>query len=633
VASAARILVVEADDGVRLTLCEALAREGFTPAGAATCAEALVTAAEAPPAVAVIDVTHDNVPGAELMAQIRRSSPTTECVVLADAGSQTAADQAAGLGAFHYLLAPCDARQFVLTVQRALERREAASARLEVEEEYRCFFDNLNDIVFLIESDLRVLSVSPAVQGILGYEPEEIVGRRLDELGILAPESLGQAWRDSQRVAVGEPLRLAVYELVARDGTRRVVEVSGDPLVRQTGPTRMVAVARDITERRHLEDQLRQAQKMEAVGRLAGGLAHDFNNLLTAVTGYAEILLGRLGPADRSRKELEQILKAGQRATSLTQQLLAFSRRQRLDPKVLDLNAIVADLEKMLRRLIGEDIDLTVALAPDLGRVEADPGQMGQVLMNLVVNSRDAMPRGGKLTIATANSEVAEAHARVDLASGSYVTLAVGDTGCGMDAETKARIFEPFFTTKGADHGTGLGLSTVYGVVKQTGGHIVAESEVGAGTTFTIYLPRMHASDEEAQEPDVSAEPLQGSETVLLVEDERIVRDLAATMLRNRGYRVVEAISGSHALEVARDHDGPLHLLVTDVVMPGMSGCELADRIASARPGIRLLYMSGYASDATARHGVVDPRAALLRKPFSPHALAAKVREALDQPS
>jgi nitrogen-specific signal transduction histidine kinase/CheY-like chemotaxis protein len=395
----------------------------------------------------------------------------------------------------------------------------------------------------------------------------------------------------------------------------------------------MVAVARDITERRHLEDQLRQAQKMEAVGRLAGGLAHDFNNLLTAVTGYAEILVNRLEPGDRNRKELEQILKAGQRATSLTQQLLAFSRRQRLEPKVLDLNAIVADLEKMLRRLIGEDIDLTVALAPDLGCVEADPSQVGQVLMNLVVNARDAMPRGGKLTIATANREVAEADARVDLAVGSYVTLAVGDTGCGMDAETKARIFEPFFTTKSADNGTGLGLSMVYGVVKQTGGHIVAESEVGAGTTFTIYLPRVHVSNEEAQEPDVSAEPLQGSETVLLVEDERIVRDLAATMLRNRGYRVVEATSGSHALEVARNHDGPLHLLVTDVVMPGMSGCELADRIVAARPGIRLLYMSGYASDATAHHGMVDTHSAFLRKPFTPRALATRVRAALDEPS
>jgi signal transduction histidine kinase len=384
---------------------------------------------------------------------------------------------------------------------------------------------------------------------------------------------------------------------------------------------------------RRSEEQLRQSQKVEAIGRLAGGIAHDFNNLLTVINGYTELLLGRFQGDDRTSKDINEIRKAGERAASLTRQLLAFSRKQILEPRVLDLNAIVVDMEKLLKRLIGEDIELTIDPASDLRRIKADAGQIEQVIMNLAVNARDAMPQGGKLTIETVNVDLNDAYAsrHISVRPGPYVMLAVSDTGCGMNPEAMAHIFEPFFTTKGPGKGTGLGLSTVYGIVKQSGGNVWVYSEPDQGTTFKIYLPQVEgAVDRPPRErPGLGAPG--GSETVLLAEDQQEVRALARQILEMSGYTVIEACGGGEAFEVCLQHKGPIHLMVSDVVMPQMGGRELAQRVALLRPDMKVLYMSGYTSNAIVHHGILNPGTAFLQKPFTPDSLARKVREVLDE--
>ncbi|PYS51552.1 MAG: hypothetical protein DMF68_04055 [Acidobacteria bacterium] len=389
---------------------------------------------------------------------------------------------------------------------------------------------------------------------------------------------------------------------------------------------------REVAERKLAEEQLRQAQKMEAVGKLAGGVAHDFNNLLTIINGHTDLSLRRLKPDDPLYRKLEAIKEAGGRASSLTRQLLAFSRKQMLQPKVLDLNKAIFETNKILQRLIGEDIDLLIGLAPDLGKVKADPSQIEQVLMNLAVNARDAMPSGGKLTIETDNVYLSENYAghHISVRPGSYIMLAVSDTGCGMDAKTRERIFEPFFTTKEVGKGTGLGLSTVYGIVKQSGGNIWVYSEEGCGTTFKIYLPRV---DQPAEEPTTNSEDTNlqmGVETVLLVEDEEMVRKMTREILEESGYQVLEAKHGHEALSIANQHKGPIHLMLSDVVMPQMGGRELAERLVTLRSETKVLYMSGYTDDAIVHHGVLDEGMSFIEKPFTPNALTSKVREVLN---
>jgi signal transduction histidine kinase/CheY-like chemotaxis protein len=398
----------------------------------------------------------------------------------------------------------------------------------------------------------------------------------------------------------------------------------------------------EVAERKKLEEQLHQSQKMEAVGRLAGGVAHDFNNLLTVIIGYSNLMLsgpstksgavGQAAPLDPSyRKQIELILDAGRRAASLTRQLLAFSRRQTLQPKVLNLNEVVGGMDRLMRRLIGEDIELETVRATNLGPVNADPGQIEQVIMNLAVNARDAMPDGGKLTIETANVVLDENYTShyVELEPGPYVMVAVSDTGVGMSPEVVARIFEPFFTTK--ENGTGLGLATVYGIVKQSGGHINVYSEPGAGTTFKVYLPRSDRSEEDVEHSARPSSDHRGTETVLLVEDERMVRDLAQVTLAQNGYTVLPACRPEEAIEIADRHPRSIELILTDVVMPGMSGRELARRLETSRPKMKVLYMSGYTDSAISRHGVLEPGTAFLQKPFTPESLAQKVREVLSE--
>jgi signal transduction histidine kinase/ActR/RegA family two-component response regulator len=385
---------------------------------------------------------------------------------------------------------------------------------------------------------------------------------------------------------------------------------------------------------RRSEGQLRQAQKLEAIGRLAGGVAHDFNNLLTVIMGHGSLLHQRLEPDDPNCRDMEEILRAADRAAGLTRQLLAFSRQQVLEPKVLDLNAIVTELDRMLRRLIGEDIDLVTATADGLGHVKADPGQVEQVLMNLVVNARDAMAEGGKLTIETANVDLDKGYtqSRIDLKPGRYVMLAVSDTGCGMSAETVSRIFEPFYTTKESGRGTGLGLSTVHGIVKQSDGHIEVYSELGQGTTFKVYLPRVEGATEPIRPHAPVMNAPGGGERILLVEDEAAIRRMVRKSLELRGYSVVEAIDGSEAISIVERGTQPLQLLITDVVMPLMSGPELAQRMATMRPDLRVLFVSGYTDRALIHQGLRRPGTAFLQKPFTPDVLAQKVREILDQP-
>lgn len=379
------------------------------------------------------------------------------------------------------------------------------------------------------------------------------------------------------------------------------------------------------------EEQLRQSQKLEAIGQLAGGVAHDFNNLLTVIGGYSSIILGNLPSESPDRSSVEEIKKASDRASSLTRQLLAFSRKQILQPKILDLNTIVSDLEKMVRRLIGEDIDLLALTDPELGRVKADPGQVEQVLLNLIVNARDAMPAGGKLTIQTGNTVLSPDYAlRHAAVAGPYVMLAVSDTGCGMAADLQEHVFEPFFTTKGAGKGTGLGLATVYGIVKQSGGNVWLYSEVGKGTTFKIYLPRVDLVTADRQISSGTPSLPKGTETLLLVEDEEQVRNIVKLILKGQGYDVLAAANGEEALKIAAQHDSEIHLVITDVVMPQMSGPELADRLATIRPHSRVLYMSGYTDDAIVRHGLLDAKLNFIHKPFDAATAARKVREVLD---
>ena len=475
-----------------------------------------------------------------------------------------------------------------------------------------------------------VQEANPAMVAMFGYDsPAELMGRHLGSLYADA-----QQWFQTADYfhARKEFTNLAV-ECVRKNGGSMVARISGRIIPNGKEGKSYELYMEDITETRTLELQLRQAQKMEAIGRLAGGIAHDFNNLLMVISGYSEFLLERLGPDPRLRGPAQEINNATQRATSLTRQLLAFSRKQMLAPKVLDLNEVVTENLKMLTRMIGEDIDLVMVPGPALGAVRADPGQIDQVIMNLAVNARDAMPEGGKLTIETANVALDEHFARTHapLLPGDYVMLSISDTGVGMDSETQSRIFEPFFTTKGTK-GTGLGLSTVYGIVKQSGAYIFVDSQPQRGTSFRAYFPRVDGADSSVAAQDSPGLPARerGQETILLVEDESNLRRLARQYLETQGYRIFEAEDGAAALQITNGHQGTIDLLLTDVVMPGMNGRELAAQIEGQRPNMRVLYMSGYAENAVGHNGLLDAGINLLQKPFSLPTLKDRVREVLD---
>lgn len=511
--------------------------------------------------------------------------------------------------------------------------REASSAASEHEQRYRLLAENASDIIWTRRLDGAgdATYVNPSVTRLTGYTVAEAMeipfSRQMTPasfaavLQVLAEEQE----LESQPGVDPRRSRTVEVELIRKDGSTFWAEAHVGYIRDRAGrPVEMVGVTRDVSERKRLEEQLFRAQKLETIGRLAGGVAHDFNNLLTGIIGHASFARDALQPHSPALDDVEQILQAAERASALIRQLLAFSRTQALAPQVIDLNHLLLDVEKLLHRLLGEDVELAVIPAPDLGLVQVDPAQIEQVLFNLAVNARDAMPAGGTLTIETANVVRAES-----AAAGEYVLLTVSDSGSGLNAEVKAHLFEPFFSTKEPGQGIGLGLATVYGIVTQHGGDIEVQSEPDRGTTFRIYLPRVFGRLIEEPAPYDHTVVPSGRETVLLAEDDAVVRGLAARTLRALGYTVLEAALGEEALRTAGEHDGPIHLLLTDVVMPRGDGATLAAQVAALRPGIRTLFTSGYAAEGLARYALPED-AAFIQKPFTSASLARQVRAVLD---
>jgi PAS domain S-box-containing protein len=517
------------------------------------------------------------------------------------------------------------------------EHRRAEEAIRKSEEYQRAIIDCSPLPIFSIDLDGNVLTWNASAEKTFGWEAHEVVGKPLPIIPADKKEEFDALRR---RAVAGKQVSGLEFIRQRKNGELLNVSLWAAP-VRDAGGriTAIVAFMEDITprkkaeqEREKLQSQLIQAQKLEAIGRLTGGVAHDFNNILTVIIGNADLARAEAGRESLLDELLGEIKEAGERGSGLVQQLLAFSRKQVLQPEVVNINEVVAEMDRMLRRILGEDVRLETVLAPDLGRVEADVGQMEQVLMNLAVNARDAMPGGGKLTIETANVELDQEYARghVSVTPGPHVMVGVSDTGEGMSPEVLAHVFEPFFTTKEKGRGTGLGLATVYGIVKQSGGNIWVYSERGQGTAFKIYLPRVDRAPAGAKERDAGSEVRGGSETLLVVEDEEMVRNLAVRVLKGVGYTVLGAQDGLEALAIVREHDAPIHLMVTDVVMPGMSGPQLASQLLTFRPGMRVLYVSGYTDNAIVHHGVLDAGLHFLQKPFTPDGLLRKVRETLD---
>jgi PAS domain S-box-containing protein len=524
-------------------------------------------------------------------------------------------------------------------IEDITEKKQADEERARMQEALRrserqlsLIAANALDAIFALDLSGQVTYVNPAIEERTGYKVDEVYEKGLCVFAHPDDQpKLKQLWK---RLVEGHECPDEEFRIVTKEGKTKWCSGSWGPLFDERAvQVGVQGYMRDISEHKTLQAQFLQSQKMEAVGRLAGGVAHDFNNLLTAIIGYSQIVLSQLEEADPMHERIQEVLKAGLRGSSLTRQLLAFSRKQVLQPAVLDLNTLLDDLNKMLRRLIGEDTELLLILEPDLGRVKADPGQIEQVIMNLAVNARDAMPQGGRLIVETKNIEINEGFVLepVGLNAGRYVMLSVTDTGCGMDQETIEHIYEPFFTTKEMGKGTGLGLSTVYGIVIQSDGKIVVDSEEGKGTRFRIYLPRV---DDPAELLNVRSSSMagdRGNETILVVEDDELLRKLASDILSITGYNVLQAANAGEALLHCERFEGPIQLMITDVVMPQMSGRELSERVELIRREMKVLFMSGYTDDAVVRHGITSAGRPFIQKPFSPADLARKVRDVLDK--
>jgi PAS domain S-box-containing protein len=514
-------------------------------------------------------------------------------------------------------------------IATAIEHKRYQEALRRSEARYRSLILSAAYGIYRCTISGRFLDVNPALIAMLGYgSVQDVLKLDVRRDVFFNPQELDRLTEDYRRTGT---LNGAEVQWKCKDGHVIVVRLSGRPVSGMEQPAEeLEIIAEDITDRRQLEEQFRQAQKMEAVGRLAGGVAHDFNNLLMVINGYTEVLLEELKTGSAMFQKVQSIQQAADRAVTLTRQLLAFSRKQLLELKVVDVNTVISDMERLLRPLIGENIGLVTRLSPDAGRTRADAGQLEQVIMNLVVNAKDAMPEGGKITVQSSEVTVRpNFREHIFIQPGRYVVLSVNDTGHGMDKETQSRIFEPFFTTKEKGKGTGLGLSTVYGIVKQSGGYVFPQSEPGAGTTFYIYLPRVEDSPEQMTPAKSQENEKGGCETVLLVEDEESVRELVRETLIARGYKVLEAENGESGLRVAEAHGDGIDILITDVVMPGMGGRELAKKLLQIRPNLGVLFLSGYTEDTILHQGALSPGTAFLQKPFTLQNLARKVREVL----
>jgi signal transduction histidine kinase len=602
---ALKVLVVDDDVHMLKTITDILRLRGYSSVIAGSGKEALdiTRGMRDGPGVALVDLKLPDMDGIELIRRLREITALTEVVILTGNASIDSAVRALRENSNDYLLKPVQPEQLVGTIERASERwqrRRAEVAMHESQDRLRLIFDHVSDALFIADDSGRIIDANPAAC--------ELSVQSLDKLQSLTMSD------------------------VLPEDNGKVLDVRSAAFA----PGVLVYTVRDLTRQRKLEDQLAQAQKMEAVGQLAGGVAHDFNNLLTVIMSYSSLLLSDPDANDAVKSDIQEISAAAERAAALTRQLLAFSRKQVLQMRPVNINAIVANVETMLHRLIGEDITLSTHLESDLALINADPGQLEQVLINLVVNARDAMPGGGALTITTHNAELSDEHGERHLgaAPGQYVMVAVTDTGSGMTKEVQQRLFEPFYTTKGPGKGTGLGLATVHGIVKQSEGDVYVYSEVGHGTTFKVYFPRLtRVTDAMETTAEHRAVAARGSETLLLAEDDESIRALGARVLGALGYNVLVARTGREALRIVAEHNGTIDLIATDVVMPEMNGSQLVEKVLEARPGIRVLFMSGYTDDEVMRRGVIDGQTAFLQKPFTPDLLAHKVREVLDAPS
>jgi len=682
----ATILAVDDTSAVLEVLVEILRREGYRVRPADSGEAALAAVAASPPDLILLDVRMKGMDGIEVCRRLKASENSRHIPLILMSGFTEVEEWVAGLqaGAADYLYKPFRNEELLtrvkthLALRRAtveIEQHAAALRRtndhLEAEiAERQCVEDELRrsldhaersrlallgaledqtlaeaererltmaieqaaEMVLVTDIHGAIQYVNPAFEAVTGYTRAEAIGSKPSLLASgVQDQAFYRALWDTIRAGKIWHGRMVNKK---KDGTFYTEESTISPVRDAAGVvTSYVAVKRDITHDLDLEAQLLQSQKMDSIGRLAGGVAHDFNNCLNVIQGFTQLCLGRLREGDPLAGDLAQVANASERAAGLTRQLLAFGRKQVLQPEQIDLNQTIADMEKMLRRIIGEDVELALVLAPDLGRVKADPGQFGQVIMNLAVNARDAMPKGGTLTIETGNVELtAEYAARHEGAEpGPHIMVAVADSGIGMDGQTMARLFEPFFTTKELGKGSGLGLSTAYGIVKQSGGSIVVRSEVGKGTTFNVYLPRdLSAPAAPTAKPRPTPRRAKGNETILVVEDEEALRQLVRRLLETAGYAVLSAADGEQALITCERHAGKIDLLLTDVVMPRMSGRLLANRLAKTRPALKILYMSGYTDDAIVHHGVLDAGTHFIAKPFSEADLTRKIRTVLD---
>ena len=634
-----RVLVVEDSERDLELLLRALNQGGYVVKHQRVeTAEAMRTAlGEAEWDIVISDYSLPTFDGLEALATLRRSGIDLPFIIVSGTIGEDVAVGALLAGAGDFLVKGQMAR-LIPAIERELReyqvrsaRRRAEAALRESEARYRRIIETTNEGVMMLDASNLAIFANRRMGTLLGYEPAEILGRSIFDLA-------HETSRAALALHLGQPSQNGVASqietrLVRKDREDLWVLLDSTPLLDDDGrPSGTLVMVMDVTQRRQLEDQLRQAQKMEAIGRLAGGVAHDFNNLLSVILSYTNLVIGGLKSGDPIRADLEEVEKAGERARELTHQLLAFSRKQVIEPRHLDLNHVIREMERMVRRLLGESFDLSLLTDHQLGTVFADPGQVEQIVMNLVVNARDAMPEGGKITIETGNVDLDQSYALAhhDVRPGSYVLLAVTDSGSGIDPVILGRIFEPFFTTKDAGQGTGLGLSTVFGIVKQSGGHIWVYSERGKGTTFKIYLPRKDALPDPLSAAAPAPASLRGTETILLVEDEQQVRAAARVILRRQGYNVLEAQNGGEGFLICERYQGKIDLLITDVVMPHMSGKELATRLAGMRPEMRVLFLSGYTENSIVHHGILDSGVSFLQKPITPDSLARKARAVLD---
>ncbi len=635
-----RILVIEDSEDDTELLVRELRRGGYDPMyeRVESAENMRVALTQRPWDLVVADYTMPHFNALAALALLKESGFDLPFIIVSATIGEERAVAAMKAGAHDYLMKDRLAR-LVPVIERELreaqmrqERRQAEAVLHDREQRFRALIENASDVILTLDPTGRITYVSPALFRVLGYSPVEYVG--LNAFDMLHPDDVRENTAVFAQLLKQPGGSIASqFRFRHKDGSWRWLEAVASNLLAEPSVQAVVTNLRDVTERNHLEAQFLQAQKMEAIGHLTAGIAHDFNNLLTAINGFAGLMKMRLPPDNPLQETTDMILHSGQQAANLVRQLLTFSRKQIVTPEIIELNAVVTKVERMLERIIGEHIHMITNLAPDLWPIKADPMQMEQIIVNLAINARDAMLSGGRLIIETNNAILDEDYVATHLEAlpGAYVLLAIGDTGIGMTEEVKAHLFEPFFTTKGQGKGTGLGLATVYGIVKHYGGCIWVGSEIGQGSTFKIYLPRAEVSHFSPSPSQRVVEKPTGSETILLVEDSGGVRDMVRRTLEELGYTVLAAPDGPTALELVDGYPGLIDLLLTDVVMPGLSGKDLAERLLQTRIDLKVIFMSGYSEEAIANRGILSPHTFLLQKPFSPLEMALRVREVLDE--